>query len=324
MDPVCFYDQKVMRGIKAVALGVFDGVHRGHRKIFETLLHGETPDAVAVATFEPHPMRVIAPEREPRRLMTMEQKIAAIKACGVSHVIVWSFDVEIRELSPEDFVVRLAEIFPDLQRLVVGKDWRFGFNATGDASLLAVLGKKQGWRVVEVDPILESQGVRISSTRIRELVELGNIKEAERLLGGCFCLQGVVVHGDGRGMKMGFPTLNVRFDYAQCPPMGVYGAKASVRGREYLCVVNIGVRPTVREGVESGEPVFEAHLLDYNGESLYGDRVEFWDFIRIRDEVKFPNMDALRAQIAQDVAWARESLKSRIREECGGGVVLGN
>ncbi len=305
MHPVRFGDQPEMQAIDAIALGVFDGVHRGHQRIFEELLHCGTPETVAVATFEPHPMRVIAPAHEPRRLMTLGQKIQAIRGTGVKHVLVWVFDLEMRNLSPEDFVMGVARAFPCLRRVVVGQNWRFGLNASGDAQMLTLLGKPRGWQVQIVEPVMDANGVRISSSRIRELIQAGDIEGAESLIGRRYCLRGQVVHGSGRGKELGFPTLNMRFDHAQWPPLGVYAAAASVHGKIYLSVVNIGVRPTIKEKAEGSDPVFEAHLLDYNGKPLYGEEVEFWGFKWIRSEVKFPSLAHLKEQITRDVAQAR-------------------
>jgi riboflavin kinase/FMN adenylyltransferase len=305
MDPVRFGEQPEMQAIDALALGVFDGVHRGHQKIFEELLHCGTPETVAVATFEPHPMRVIAPAHEPRRLMTLGQKIQSIRRVGVKHVLVWVFDLEMRNLSPEDFVAGLAKAFPRLRRIVVGHNWRFGLNASGDAQFLALLGKPRGWTIQIVDPVMDASGVRISSSRIRELIQAGDIEGAEGLIGGRYCLRGEVVHGAGRGKELGFPTLNMRFDHAQWPPLGVYAAVASVRAESYLCVVNIGVRPTIQSKGKKSDAIFEAHLIDYTGEAIYGEEVEFWGFRWIRSEVKFSSLQDLKEQIARDIAQAR-------------------
>jgi riboflavin kinase/FMN adenylyltransferase len=306
IKPVCLENQGVMEGIEALALGVFDGVHRGHQKIFETLLWNQDPQGAAVATFEPHPMRVVAPKHEPRRLMTLSQKIQSIYALGVRHVLVWAFDSAMRHLSAEEFVVRVAKVFPNLRRVVVGENWRFGFNAEGDAGILARLGATYEWRVEVVPPVLDANGGRISSSRIRELVEAGRIEEAEELLGRRFCLRGRVVRGTGRGKKIGFATANMEFDRAQWPPFGVYAAVASLGERDYLCVVNIGVRPTVNAMGRLSEASFEAHLLDYGGESLYGMEIDFWGLRWIRNEMKFDSLEALGQRIACDVACARE------------------
>ncbi|MDW8348907.1 MAG: bifunctional riboflavin kinase/FAD synthetase [Verrucomicrobiae bacterium] len=303
-----FFEQSPEPHIEALALGFFDGVHRGHRYLFRKLLEISTPERSGVATFEPHPLRVIAPEHEPPLLMTLPQKIQAIQNCGVPNVFIWGFDEDIRNLSPDLFAKHLRFLFPSLRQLVVGENWRFGFQASGTPAHLSAFGQNYGWKVHVIPPICDENGLRISSSLIRKLIKEGRILEAEKLLGDSWRVTGRVVKGAGIGRQIGFPTANLELDRSILwPPDGVYAGVAECKAKRHLVVINVGYRPTVSKNKQH---TLEVHLINYEGGDLYGEILELSGWIRLRAEQQFASLEALQAQIKEDIARAC-SLKER-------------
>ena len=291
-----------------VTIGVFDGVHRGHRTLIgRARRQAEEQGLRAVAvTFDRHPMEVVRPGSQPKYLQNLDRKVTALLAEGVDLVYVVTFDYEFSQQSAEEFIQQTLAGPVRARRVIVGSNFRFGHGAEGDVVMLADRGQELGFEV-EAVTLLEVDGVAISSTEIRDRIARGEVEWAREGLGRPHVLEGAVVKGDARGHTIGFPTANVEVDdRMQMPANGVYAGHAVVLGRDgtlYPMVVNIGQRPTF-----GGEHVtVEAHLLDTDLD-LYGEHVGLSLEHRLRDERKFDGIDALKAQIAADVDRARELL----------------
>jgi riboflavin kinase / FMN adenylyltransferase len=285
-------------GGAAVAVGVFDGVHRGHQAVLAELATVADGGPVVALTFDPHPRAVVAPERAPLLLGTVEQRVEWLRAEGVSVVGVLPFD-RIREWSADAFVEVVLRRALDARVVCVGVDFRFGYDRSGDATTL----RSGGFDVRTLDLLGEGDGP-ISSTAIRRRLELGDTAGAADLIGRPHTVRGPVVRGDGRGSTVGVPTANVAPDpRVQLPANGVYTAGVQVGDRSHPAVVNVGTRPTF----EGTAVAVEAHLLD--GEhDLYGRSVDVAFGDRLRDERRFDGVDALVAQIRVDIADARRLL----------------
>jgi riboflavin kinase/FMN adenylyltransferase len=296
-----------MVGPVCVAIGVFDGVHCGHQAVIHRALDeaaamGGTPVAL---TFDPHPTKVLRPGHAPRLLTSTPHKRRLIAALGCRRVLVVKFDAAFAAAAPEHFVAGLAGSC-DLGAICVGRGWEFGRNRSGNVDLLCRMGAELGFRTVQVEPV-SVDGVLVSSTRIRGLVEEGELDCAERLLGRRYAILGTVVHGSRLGRGLGFPTANLAAHNEQFPPNGVYAVRV-VRGADVLAgVANVGIRPTTDDGHERR---VEVHLLDFAGD-LYGEDIEVAFVARVREERAFPGFDALRAQIVRDIASARGLLGSQ-------------
>ncbi len=290
-------------GVTGLAIGVFDGVHLGHQAVVRSLKGG--PGHVVALTFEPHPLAVIAPDRVPPRLTTLEQKVAYMRAQGAAAVVAVRFDAALRELSPAAFVDEIGRVFPDLEQVAIGEGWSFGRNREGNAARLAELAQTHHFSVKAIAPVL-LDGAPVSSTRIREAILQRRFDEAARLLGRSYAVIGKVVHGDERGRTIGFPTANLAEVEQLLPPRGVYAVRARVAGNltKYRAMMNLGNRPTfTSNGVDS----LEVHLLDFDAD-LYDQKLWVSDFHWLRDERAFPNVDALKAQITEDAERARAVL----------------
>jgi riboflavin kinase / FMN adenylyltransferase len=288
----------------AVALGVFDGVHVGHRAILgAAVAHARATGASAlVCTFEPHPLEVLQPDRAPQAITTLDERLELIADCGVDGTVVLTFTRELAAVEPEAFVKDVLVDRLAARQVVVGFNHRFGRGARGDAALLRDLGGRLGFSVDVIEP-LSVDGVPVSSTAIRAALGRGELASAERMLGRPYTLPGKVVAGAGRGRTLGFPTANVAPDRPVLLAPGVYACGTEVAGQAHRAVVNVGVRPTFGEDALA----VEAYLLDFAGD-LYGQTIRLTFMSRIREERRFPNVDALRAQIADDVDTARKRL----------------
>jgi riboflavin kinase/FMN adenylyltransferase len=292
----------------AVTVGNFDGVHRGHQELVEATVSEARAivGRAVVLTFDPHPARVLTPDRAPAPLMTLSQKAEALAALGVDVLAVLPFNAGVAAQSAEQFArTTLAERLR-ARVVVVGSNFRFGRGREGDLPGLGELGNRLGFRVREVSPLLHD-GEPISSSRIRAALARGAVREARDLLGRRFFVDGSVVAGEGRGRGLGFPTANLDVDNEALPASGVYAAWCRTRNggsaAPHRAVANLGRRPTF-EGVE---PTVEVHLLDFS-DDLYGRqlRLEFED--RLRDERRFSGPAALAEQITRDVELARGML----------------
>ena len=285
-------------------MGNFDGVHLGHRAVTGRAV-GEARSRGArsvAAFFDPHPRAVLRPGEEPKLLTTPDVREELLLGCGVDEVRRITFDRELSEKSPGDFVhdVLVGELGAYV--VVVGENFRFGHKAAGDFEELRRRMRETGGEALAV-PIL-ALGEGVSSTRIRALVADGSVREAAKLLGRAYSLRGEVVVGDRRGRKIGFPTANVIPDpRALVPGQGVYAGHARIGDAHYGACTNVGVAPTF----DRRERRVEAHLLDYDGD-LYGQEVEVSFVQRLRPEKRFSGLEELKAQIARDVEGARRVL----------------
>jgi riboflavin kinase/FMN adenylyltransferase len=283
------------RAVTGLAIGVFDGVHLGHQAVVKSLSGN-----VAALTFEPHPLAVIAPERVPARLTSLEQRAGYLRALGTVAVVAVKFDAALRTLSPGAFVDELARIFPDLKEIAIGESWSFGRNREGNAARLSELAEAHGLHVHAIAPVY-LDGALVSSTRIREAITQRRFADAAHFLGRPYAITGTVIPGEARGRQIGFPTANLGEVEQLLPPRGVYAVRARVEGKSHPGVMNLGKRPTfTSNGVDS----LEVHLLE-GGRDLYGEEMELSEFTWIRDEKKFPDVEALKAQISRDVEAAR-------------------
>lgn len=281
-----------------LALGNFDGLHRGHVKIIERIRRGasERAGTAVVLTFDPHPPRVLRPDKAPPLLMTMEQKLAALERAGVQGVAIVRFTEELSQWGPDVFVRRVLVDWLRVAEVWVGADFLFGRNRSGNFTLLRTLGQQHGFRAEKIDPIRYKDFI-VSSTRIRRLVAEGRVEEAGALLGRHYAIGGEVVAGAGRGRELGFPTANLATANDLIPPHGVYATFITLDGIVHPSVTNIGVRPTFGDQLRPG---VETHVLGFSGD-LYGRRAEVAFVQRLRDERRFPDVDALREQIEADV-----------------------
>ena len=292
-----------------VTIGVFDGVHRGHRTLLgRARREAEDQGLRSVAvTFDRHPMEVVRPGSQPKYLQSLERKIDALLAEGVDLVYVVPFTLEFSEQPPEAFIEQTLAGPIGARRVIVGTNFRFGHKAAGDVVTLADRGQLHGFEV-EAVTLLHVEGVAISSSEIRDRLVAGEVEWAATALGRPHTLEGAVVKGDARGRLIGFPTANVEIDdRMQLPAPGVYAGHAVVLGGEGIVhpmVVNIGNRPTFG----GGHLTVEAHLLDVDLD-LYGEHLAVSFEHRLRSEMKFAGVDELRAQIDQDVLRARELLR---------------
>jgi riboflavin kinase / FMN adenylyltransferase len=286
------------------ALGTFDGVHLAHRAILaKALARGRVLALPAITcTFDPHPMEVLQPDRAPRPISTLAERLALIAGTGVDGALVLRFTRELAAIEAEAFVENILVARLKVREIVVGYNHTFGRGARGDVSLLDALGRRLGFRV-HVMPPFEADGVPVSSTTIRTALQAGNVEAAARLLGRSYAVVGKVVRGTGRGRALGFPTANLALDRPLLAGSGVYACEAELDGVSGHAVVNIGVRPTFGED----RLAVEAHLLDQSGD-LYGRHIRLGFLRRLRDEQRFPSVDALRRQIAADVEAARRLL----------------
>jgi riboflavin kinase/FMN adenylyltransferase len=289
-------------GSLVVTLGNFDGVHAGHRE----LLRASAARAralglrAAVVTFDPHPTVVVAPERKPKLLMTLAQRLAAFEAEGMDLAWVIPFSRLFSELSPEAFLRQIQRALAPVE-LHVGRAFCFGRDRSGDVAALEAWGEAHGCRVHTL-ALKAADGGRLSSTRIRGALDRGEVDAAAALLGHPYALTGVVVEGDRRGRHLGFPTANLAWEQEQLPAYGVYvtQSRSPHHGGPRMGLTNVGEKPTF----DGRRLTVETHLPDFDGD-LYGARMELSFLHRLRGEVRFASVDELRAQIAADVAQGR-------------------
>jgi len=285
-----------------LAVGVFDGVHRGHQALIAEVQAdaAKTGGTAVVMTFEPHPMMFFQRVEPPRRLSTPCHKEQLLARLGVTHLAVLPFAEARAVQTADEFVAELQSSCRPLGGICVGAEWRFGRGRTGDVAMLQRLGASGGFEVDGIEPV-RLGGEIISSTAIRLAVARGDLDFAAEALGRPYAVLGPVVPGRQLGRQLGFPTANIDPDGLQLPPDGVYAGTVRTGGRAFRGVINLGVRPTVSAG---DARALEVHLLDFNGD-LYGAEVEVEFAKFLRAEEKFASVEALRAQIARDVVAAR-------------------
>jgi riboflavin kinase/FMN adenylyltransferase len=281
---------------RSLALGTFDGVHRGHRQVIEVArtwagAHGTRS---SVVTFDPHPLRVLRPDDAPRLLTTTDVKVSLLEALELDEVVVIPFTRELSLLEPDAFCREVLAERLQARLVSVGENFRFGHGAAGDAAFLRSRPEFE----TDVVPLVELGGETVSSSRIRELIESGAVSAAAELLGAPFQLDGSVIEGDARGRELGVPTANLStHPDVVVPGAGIYAARALLDGREVPAAVSIGVRPTFED---SGELRVEAHLIGFEGD-LYGRELRLVFIERMRDEERFESAEALVEQIRKDV-----------------------
>jgi riboflavin kinase/FMN adenylyltransferase len=292
-------------GRVVLTLGNFDGVHLGHRAILARAAERARTlgGRVAVLTFEPHPVAVLAAERAPSMLQSLHDRLETLRAAGVEVAIVQRFTRRFAALEPEAFATQFLMPHLELAHVVVGYNVTFGRNRAGSSETLRLLGDAHGFGVDVVGPVTVADD-RVSSSRIRRAVQAGEVARAEALLGRAFALRGRVVEGDRRGRLLGFPTANLHVRSGLVLPAdGVYAVQAEVDGRRHPAVLNVGVRPTFG----GRRRTIEAHHLDFDGD-LYRRWMRLHLVDRLRGETAFAGPDALKAAIAGDVAQARRIL----------------
>lgn len=283
------------------ALGNFDGLHRGHQKVIEQVRaraadRNGTPVAMV---FEPHPAEVLRPGKAPPLLMTFDQKIEALDRAGLRGVAVVRFTRELSQWEPEAFVERVLIEWLRVSEVWVGENFLFGRNRAGTFTLLRALGEDRGFRAEKIEPVRYKDFV-VSSTRIRHLIAEGRVDEAGALLGHHYTIEGRVVRGDGRGRELGVPTANLDTPNPLLPAYGIYASIAIVDGVNHPAVTSVGVRPTIGDG----RLTVETHLLD-GSRDLYGRQLRLAFVKWLREERRFADLDALKAQMAADCDEAR-------------------
>ena len=285
-----------------LALGNFDGLHRGHQKILDRLrrVAAERGATSVVMIFDPHPPRIVRPDKAPPLLMTKAQKLEALARAGVQGAAIVRFTPELSRWSPETFVQAVLVDWLHVAEVWVGANFLFGHDRAGNFTLLRALGARYGFKTEKIDPVRYKDFV-VSSTRIRRLVAEGRVDEAGALLGRQYYVDGTAVRGDGRGRTIGFATANLCTENELLPPHGVYATTATIDGVVRPSVTNVGVRPTVDH---SGRTTTETHIFDVDRD-LYGATIRVGFVLRLRDERAFDSVDALRDQIAADCDRAR-------------------
>ncbi|MBN6185782.1 bifunctional riboflavin kinase/FAD synthetase [Aneurinibacillus sp. BA2021] len=286
-----------------LALGYFDGVHLGHRRVIQKAIDIANSLGVrsAVMTFDPHPREVLGQSGYTQYLTPVEEKLAELDKMGVDIVYVVHFDISFASIYPEDFIDEfLMQLSP--RHVVVGFDYTFGHRGKG--TLFTLQNHANGRYGVDVVGPVNRFGEKISSTLVREYLYSGKLKEATQFLGRPYRVRGTVVHGEKRGRTIGFPTANLQLDAPYLVPRnGVYGVRATLDGKTYYGVMNVGIKPTFEN--ERKEKSLEAHLLDFSGD-IYGKSLDVEFLFFIREEQKFAGVEALIAQIQADVSTAKE------------------
>ena len=285
----------------ALTVGSFDGIHLGHQKILRRVVERAqaTGSIAAAVTFDPHPMKILRPAEAPPLISTLAQRLAGFDDLGVAAALVLRFDLEFSRLTPEQFVRGILVEQLHVATILVGENFRFGYQQAGDVKLLAELGRRLGFAVEIVSPVVV-RGKVVSSTAIRRHVSEGRVERAARLLGRPFVLAGMIRPGTGRGRTVVFPTLNLATEQELLPAIGVYATETEVAGRLYRSATNVGTRPTF----DGSRLSVESHLLDFSATLTAGPmEVRFWK--RLRDEKRFSGPQALRVQIAADLARTR-------------------
>jgi len=287
-----------------VTIGNFDGVHLGHREIFRRV--NEAAAAVGgvsvVITFNPHPLKLFPSARSLRLITPYAEKESLIEASGIDYLLVIPFTTEFAGMTASEFVVRILVDLIGVRKLVIGYDYAFGRNREGNVALLRELGAKYGFELEALGPIGEGSNI-YSSTRIREMISKGDVRDVVSLLGRHFSFAGTVVHGHHRGKLLGFPTANLVAENDLIPGSGVYAVKVKLNDNIYDGACNIGSNPTFGDELDTVE-VFIFNLA----EDVYGCRLRLFFIERIRDEQKFPDAKALQQAIQRDVKHCREIL----------------
>ena len=303
-----------------VCIGAFDALHRGHQALIDAAAEAGGP--VALVTFDPHPLRVLAPERAPELLLSSTVRARVAASLGVSHLVLLPFDRQMAALSPEAFIDRYLVRGLQPKLVVVGRDFRFGKGRAGTAEGLAAQLSAHSIATKIVDPVAGPDADKLGTTAIRHAVRAGDVAEAAQMLGRWHAVSGTVVKGHERGRAIGFPTANVRPDGGMLPADGVYAAFLTVwspdtpdHAQVWPAAANLGTNPTFTGDDPAAARTLEVHAIDVDlGERLYGLQVEVAFVSRLRGEQRFDGPDALVAQIRRDVEAARTHLGETARE----------
>ncbi|ARO86853.1 bifunctional riboflavin kinase/FMN adenylyltransferase [Nitrosospira lacus] len=317
---------RVSRGIPvqaeapvALTIGNFDGVHLGHQAMLVRLKEAASRLhlGACVMIFEPHPREFFAPDQAPTRLTSLREKLELLAAAGVDRVQICRFNFDFARISAEDFIVRILRRGLAVRWILVGDDFRFGARRAGDFAMLKAFSDECGFEVEEM-PAYAVDGLRVSSTAVREALADGDLDLVRRLLGRSYGISGRVVSGDRLGKKLGFPTANIQLKHNRPPLSGIFAVEVEVgpQGvtalpspksmRAMRGVASLGVRPTVHE---NGKPVLEVHLFDF-AEDIYGRHLRVHFLRKLRNEEKYPDLETLTRQIARDVEQARHYFAS--------------
>ncbi len=301
---------KSVRRPVVLAAGFFDGVHRGHARVIEKARAraSELDGEAWILSFDMHPLKLLRPEIAPRMLTSTGHKLLLFERMGVDGCILLPFTRPLAAMEARAFLEMLTGCLPSLREMHVGRDWRFGRGGAGDVPLLRALGRQHGFGVRVAPPVMRG-GSPVSSTRIREEIELGRLVPARAMLGRPFSVMGTVIPGRQVGRQLGFPTANLESHNEILPPCGVYAVHAWLDGIMLDGVANYGTRPTFRAAAGS-RPVLEMHLLDFGG-NVYGRQVEIFFVARLRPEKTFGSTAELAGQLADDVRAARRMLAQK-------------
>lgn len=305
---------KVTRGLSdtsprahpVATIGNFDGHHLGHRALLQTVVETarKAEGTALVLTFEPHPVKILAPQVDLRFLTSPEEKLARFEAAGIDEVVLLEFTPAFATMSPDQFADQILHRHLTLAELFVGEHFAFGKGRAGRIADLIRFGRQYGFRVHPVQPVMV-EGEVVSSTRVRRLIQAGNMERAARLLGRAYGIRGSVVHGVQQGQALGWPTANLQLPpHRVVPPDGVYAARTVHGLKTYEAIAYIGTRPTFGEG----ERLIEVYLLDQTC-NLYGQEITVQFVTRVRGDHAFASADELSKQIARDVEQARFSLR---------------
>ena len=298
-------DQGLLVSGTVATMGNFDGIHLGH----QTLVRNTVEESQrlgypsTVLTFEPHPLKVLAPERAPSLILSYEDKMALLQSLGVDIVVAQRFDLQFASIAADEFVCRFLVDRLKIKKLWVGRDLRFGQGRKGGTDNLLRLAPGAGFEVGVLDPIL-LEGIRISSSRVRQLVEEGRVDEVRPMLGRYHFVSGRIVTGHRRGQKLGFPTANIATETECVPLNGIYATMIQVKNKQRLSVSSVGVNPTFGDGPRT----VESFILDFDGD-IYGERIKLAFVQRIRDEKKFVLVKDLIGQMDEDVKRAKALFK---------------
>jgi riboflavin kinase/FMN adenylyltransferase len=285
-----------------LAIGNFDGVHLGHAALVKRLAQVAEASQLTpmVLTFEPHPREFFAPASAPARLTTLREKLELLAECGARQAMICPFNASFAALSADEFIGQVLVRGCQVRHLIIGDDFRFGRGRTGDFALLQEAGLRFGFAVEAMGSVLVD-GERVSSSGVRRALQAGDMAQSARLLGRPYIIDGQVLHGQKLGRQIGFATANLRIKHNPLPMSGVFAVEVSGLGDQPLPgVANLGIRPTVN----GTRPLLEVHLFDFNRD-IYGAHISVRFAHKLRDEQRFPNIDALKAQIAADAAAAR-------------------
>lgn len=296
------YDQPIH-----LALGVFDGVHVGHREVIQTAVDAAklSKGIAGVLTFDPHPIQVIAPERAPMRILaSIAHKSLLLDDLGCRFLMVQTFDKTFAAQRARDFIASIKAQCPQVKTISVGEDWQFGRGREGNVATLREWGREMGFEVFAAAPVM-NKGERVSSTRIRQAIRDGSLAAIEEMLGRKYSVMGDVLKGRQLARQLGFPTANIKVQNEQLPPDGVWAVEVLVNDSWLKGIGNLGKRPTV-ENDSTAQRLLEVHLFDYEGD-LYGAELNVKFLKYVRPEMKFGSVEELRQQIVRDVSQVRET-----------------